>query len=125
LDLKINNMIKIRVDEAYAFDYYSILELKFKNNFITQEILDITKKDLINGLEENLVEKILNSNEYKNLLESNQITFDAVDKAKEDLVTASYVDKCNYKRMLSKKSLQSRFFTNNLIEMKIGYERLK
>ena len=118
-------MIKIRVDEAYAFDYYSILELKFKNTFITQEILDITKKDLINGLEENLVEKILNSNEYKNLLESNQITFDAVDKAKEDLVTASYVDKCNYKRMLSKKSLQSRFFTNNLIEMKIGYERLK
>jgi len=27
--------------------------------------------------------------------------------------------------VLSKKSLQSRFFTNNLIEMKIGYERLK
>jgi len=125
LDLKINNMIKIRVDEAYAFDYYSILELKYKNNFISQEILDVTKKDLINDLGEDLVKEILDSDEYRDLLDSNQITFDAVDKAKEDLVTASYVDKCNYKRMLSKKSLQTRFFTNTLTETKIGYERLK
>ena len=118
-------MIQLTVDEAYAFDYYSILELKFKNGFISKEILNITKKDLISTLGEILVEEILNSNEYKNLLESNQVTFDAVDKAKEDLVTASYVDKCNYNRMLSKKSLQNKFFNTQLSETKIGYERLK
>jgi hypothetical protein len=118
-------MIKLTVDEAYAFDYYSILELKFKNSFISEDILNITKNDLINDLGEILVNEILNSNEYKNLLESNQITFNAVDKAKEDLVAASYVDKCNYNRMLSKKALQNKFFTTKLSETKIGYEKLK
>jgi len=118
-------MVQLTVDEAYAFDYYSILELKLKNNFIPQETLNITKNDLINNLGETLVEEILNSDEYQKLLNSNQITFEAVDKAKEDLVTASYVDKCNYNRMLSKKSLQNKFFNTQLSETKIGYERLK
>jgi hypothetical protein len=118
-------MIKLTVDEAYAFDYYSILSLKYNNGFISEDILQTTKKDLEDSLESDLVETILNSSEYLSLLEANQLTFDAVDKAKEDLVTASYVDKCNYKRMLTKKALQTKFFNNELSETKIGYERLK
>jgi hypothetical protein len=118
-------MIKLTVDEAYAFDYYSILSLKYSNGFISEETLGITKNDLIENLGEEIVETILTSNEYNNIYEANKLTFDAVDKAKEDLVKASYVDKCNYERMLAKKSLQNKFFNSNLSEIKIGYERLK
>jgi hypothetical protein len=118
-------MIKINVDEAYAFDYYSILDLKFKNGYITQEILMNTKIDLINQVGEELFDRIKNSIEYEKLLEANKITFEAVNKAKTDDVLASYVDKCNYSRMLAKKSLQEKFFTTTLTETKIGYEKLK
>jgi hypothetical protein len=118
-------MIKLTVDEAYAFDYYSILSLKNSNGFIPLEVLQTAKKDLDESLGKDLVNEILNSQEYISLLDANKLTFDAVDKAKEDLVKASYVDKCNYERMLAKKSLQNKFFTTDLSETKIGYERLK
>lgn len=118
-------MIKITVDEAYAFDYYSILHLKYDNGYLPPEILQIAKNDLTDSLGEDLVTKILDSNEYNDVYEANKLTFDAVDKAKDDSVPASYVDKCNYKRMLAKKGLQSKFFNTNLSEIKIGYERHK
>jgi hypothetical protein len=118
-------MIKINVDEAYAFDYYSILELKYKNGYIAENLLEQTKNDLYDSVGIELTDIILKSIEYKNLFNSNQITFDAVDKAKTDEVSASYVDKCNYKRMLAKKDLQNKFFNNQLSETKIGYNKLK
>ena len=107
-------MVKISVDEAYAFDYYSILCIK-------KEI----KEDIINHIGAELFNKIINSNEYINLYVSNKKTFDAVDKAKNDDVLASYVDKCNYLRMVNKKYLQTKFFLNELVESKIGYEKIK
>ena len=116
-------MITINVDEAYALDYYSILELKYKMNFISKDILDITKKDLLSQIGENRLKEIFSSKEYKELQESNKITFEAVDQAKTDECLASYVDKCNYKRMLAKKSIQEKFFKLNLTEAKIGYEK--
>jgi hypothetical protein len=118
-------MIKINVDEAYAFDYYSILELKFKNGYISKDVVQCTKDDLCSAIGLELVNTILLSEEYRNLMNANQITFDAVDKAKTDEVTASYVDKCNYQRMLAKKSLQNAFFSTPLSETKIGYDKLK
>jgi hypothetical protein len=118
-------MIKINVDEAYAFDYYSILDLKFKNGYISEEILTNTKLDLIDQVGEKLFYTIKNSIEYEKLLEANRLTFEAVDKAKTDDVLASYVDECNYGRMLSKKNLQEKFFTTSLTETKVGYEKLK
>ena len=118
-------MIKIYVDEAYAFDYYSILNLKFNNGYISEKIIIDCKIDLINQIGKSLFLEIIESKEYRALLNANELTFDAVDKAKTDEVLASYVDKCNYGRMLSKKSLQEKFFTTILTETKIGYEKLK
>jgi hypothetical protein len=118
-------MIKLTVDEAYAFDYYSVLFLKYNNGFIPISVLEIAKKDLEENLGDILVNKILDSQEYKNLLDANILTFNAVDKAKDDSVKASYVDKCNYERMLAKKSLQIKFFNTELSEVKIGYEKHK
>jgi len=118
-------MIKITVDEAYAFDYYSILHLKYNNGYLPLETLQIAKNDLIENLGVEFVETILSSPKYKDVYEANKLTFDAVDKAKDDSVPASYVDKCNYQRMLAKKELQLKFFNTNLSEIKIGYERHK
>ena len=66
---------------------------------------------------------IIKSEEYKNLLLANKKTFKAVDKAKKDLIKASYVDECNYERYLAKKSLQDKFFSTALRETKIGYTK--
>lgn len=118
-------MIKINVDEAYAFDYYSILNLKFNNGYISEKIITECKLNLIDQIGKNLFLEILESEEYYNLLNANELTFNAVDKAKTDDVLASYVDECNYIRMLAKKSLQEKFFTTSLTETKIGYEKLK
>jgi len=118
-------MIKITVDEAYAFDYYSILELKFKKNSIREESINTIKDDLVSQLGIETFNTIINSDEYKQLFDSNELTFNAVDDAKSDKVSASYVDECNYKRMISKKKLQVKFFNGELTETKVGYNNFK
>jgi len=118
-------MIKMTVDEAYVFDYYSILQIKFKNNIVSEANLNVISQDIISQIGEPTFNKVIDSEEYSNLLNANKETFDAVDKAKADDVPASYVDKCNYQRMLAKKDLQERFFSSPLSETKIGYEKYK
>tara|TARA_Y100000034_G_C6748419_1_gene332507 strand:+ start:279 stop:647 length:369 start_codon:yes stop_codon:yes gene_type:complete len=115
-------MIKMTVDEAYAFDYYSILQIKFENDTIQHDTVEIIRHDIISQIGE-VFHEVLRSKEYANLLKANKETFEAVDKAKIDDVLASFVDKCNYKRMLAKKALQERFFSSPLSETKIGYEK--
>jgi hypothetical protein len=117
-------MIKITVDEAYAFDYFSILEIKKKNGSNISNIIEIIENDLVSQIGLEKFRSIKESSEYKKLYISNQETFEAVDKAKNDYVKASYVDKCNYKRMICKKELQEKFFGQNLTEQKMGYEKL-
>ena len=118
-------MIKISVDEAYAFDYMSILEIKKENGNDVEIIINTIKNDLINQLGLDNFNEVINSVEYDRLRNANKSTFDAVDKAKTDDVLASFVDRCNYERMICKKNLQDRFFDTKLSEMKIGYEKLK
>ena len=118
-------MIKISVDEAYAFDYMSILDIKLEMNDSVTNIFNVIKNDLINQIGLEKFNEVVTSEEYKNLKHSNKITFDAVDKAKTDEVLASFVDMCNYERMLCKKKLQDKFFNDKLSELKIGYEKLK
>ena len=116
-------MIKMTVDEAYVFDYYSILKLKLENRYIPESVIKITESDLVEEIGKEKFETVMSSDEFSDLLAANRLTFDAVDKAKTDDVPASYVDKCNYQRMLAKKALQSRFFSSNLTETKIGYDK--
>lgn len=117
-------MIKITVDEAYAFDYYSILKLKKENGSDIDQVINLIESDIINCIGEFKFNLIINSKEYLNLYSSNKNTFDAVDKAKTDQVLASHVDKCNYLRMIHKKELQIKFFSTDLSEVKLGYEKL-
>lgn len=120
-------MINIQVDEAYAFDFLSILYIKSeKNNFSGQpfdnwkKCYDYLKIQIDN---DNLWNNIIFSQEFKNIEIANLKTFDAVERAKSNEVTAQYVDKCNYERYLAKKQFQNKFFPTQITETKIGYEK--
>lgn len=116
-------MIKISLDEGYAFDMLAISLVKsrkapsvaaYKNYF-----------DLVNEIKDQItLEKfsdVIDSEEFNELVDINGQVFDAVDLAKTDAVPASAVDHLNYQRYLCKKKVQEKFFNGELKEQKIGY----
>ena len=111
-------MINLLVDEAYAFDYLSILHVK-KN--INQQVESSWKEcfDYIkNQIGENTMQEIINSKEYHGMIDANQITFDAVEKARYGEITAKEVDKANMLRYEKTCELQKKFFNSNMKEIK-------
>lgn len=115
-------MIFLPVDEAYAFDYLSILHIKFVKGGITKDTFQIAEEHISRQVGDYRYLKIIGSKEYRDLVDANIETFEAVDKAKTNEVTAKYVDDCNYKRMVCKRKLHEKFFGGNLMEQKIGYK---
>jgi hypothetical protein len=111
-------MITLLVDEAYAFDYLSILHVK---KSVNQQVESSWKEcfDYIkNQIGENMMQDIINSKEYHGMIEANQITFDAVEKARYGEITAKEVDNTNMLRYQRKLELQAKFFNNILTEVK-------
>lgn len=112
-------MIKLLVDEAYAFDYLSILDIKKNINQINYTNWEICKENLSYEIGKDTIEEILTSEEYKKMLEVNKLTFDAVEKARYGgNITAKEVDAANLQRHKRKLELQRKFFDNNLTEYK-------
>jgi hypothetical protein len=112
-------MVKISLDEAYAYDLLAICEVKIKKNInnakINYELIFNELQDQIN----NLHLTILSSDEYNNLLDVNEKTFDAVEKARYGTITAKEVDNLNMQRFLYKQKLQLKFFPkSNILEQK-------
>jgi hypothetical protein len=113
-------MINLLVDEGYAFDYLSILEIKSMKN---------GNKEFYNSCKENIIYQIglynfleiESSHEYKNLRQANLNTFDLVDAVKINPCLGKDVDASNYERFLKKIELQKKFFSSNQVETKIGY----
>lgn len=118
-------MITILVDEAYAFDYLAILQLKVDKGYLEQEDINPDIQFVKTQVGPILYDEVVASSVYKQLYAANLKTFDAVDAAKEDKILASEVDRCNYGRSVAKRLLQEQFFGGNLRETKIGYEKLK
>jgi hypothetical protein len=116
-------MITLLVDEAYAFDYLSILEVKKEKYSSNYKTWLNCSNHLQNQFESEKWLSIISSEEYKNMIKANLLTFEAVDKAKTNEVTAQYVDKCNYQRHIAKINFQKKFFNTDLMESKIGYEK--
>lgn len=111
-------MINLLVDEAYAFDYLAILHVKKNVNQNNEKpwkdcFLHIQKQI---GTEK--MTQIIHSEEYSNMIEANQITFNAVEKARYGSIMAKEVDEANMLRYKRKLELQNRFFNNNLVEIK-------
>jgi hypothetical protein len=101
--------IYLLVDIGYAFDYYSVLEIKQKLNLLSSDTLDLVKQDLISQLDKDSFNSIIESKEYKELLDANQKTFDAVELARYGNITAKEVDDCNMLRYNAKIALQRTF----------------
>lgn len=115
-------MINLKVDEGYAFDYLSILEVK--KNLHPSETKTKSYRDcadfLKSQLQYGLFDEIIVSKEYDNLYKSNKKTFDLVDMARNSgPVTAKEVDDANMERFFCKQKLQKKYFGNNLVEEKI------
>ena len=111
-------MINICVDEAYAFDFLSILEIK-KNR---SEQAMINWHNCFNYLKaqlpSDLFTLIINSHEYRDMITINQKTFDAVEKARYGNISAKEVDDVNMERHYAKIALQNKFFPNKITEYK-------
>ena len=116
-------MINLLVDEAYAFDYLSILEVKKQKSSISNDAWAKCYAYLQNQFDNEKWLHMMHSKEYENMIKANQLTFIAVDKAKNNEVTAQHVDYCNYQRHAAKQNFQKKFFTCDLSELKIGYEK--
>ena len=111
-------MINLQVDEAYAFDYLSILHVKKSINSDVEPSWKDCLLHIRNQISITKMEKIINSEEYQRMIEANQITFDAVEKARYGTVSAKEVDEANMLRFKRKLELQKNFFNNNLVEIK-------
>jgi len=115
-------MMYLIVDEAYAFDYLSILDVKvdeIRTSECSESFLRCYRamKDQMSD-----IESIMQSKEYLDLKEANRRVFKLVDKAKRDEVKASEVDCGNYERCKKRKALQDKFFGGGTTEVKVGYE---
>lgn len=113
--------VQLLVDLGFAFDYYSILEIKKDLNLIKQDIIDSIKEHLSQQLTTSSFECIINSKEYKTLLDANKQTFDAVERARYGEISAKEVDDCNMLRYNAKINLQKAFAIDSnesIIEIK-------
>ena len=88
-------MIKINVDEGYAFDFLSILKVKRKANKNINEPYNDCRNSLICQLGYKAFREIEDSTEYQKLIEINELIFQTIDKLKKEKVSAAYVDSLN------------------------------
>ena len=111
-------MISLIVDEAYAFDYLSILEVKKEKlpNSKNLDAFDICAKHIRNQTGEQLFYEIINSPEYNLLFKANEETFEAVEKARYGSISAKKVDDLNMNRYNKKIALQKKFFPNSILK---------
>jgi hypothetical protein len=116
-------MITLKVDEAYAFDYLSILEVK-KTFYPQKDWPEINEciKHIISQIGQDLFDEIYKSKEYHEMVLINSETFKLVDLAKDNKCSAKDVDIYNYKRFKAKLALQNKFFKTIVQETKIGYD---
>lgn len=125
-------MINLQVDEAYAFDYLAILEVKSyktstENKYISYNIFlncknQLNQELLYKGWTKEQIERIYISQEYIDMVNRNNEVFDLVDKVKSGKCSGKDVDNGNFMRYKAKQAFQKKFFTTELKEVKIGYE---
>ena len=111
-------MIYLKVDEAYAFDFLSILEVKKqfnKDNDTYYNCLESIREQI----GDIIFQEVIQSPEYADLVKTNKRVFDYVEDIRNGKkLDAKLVDDANMARYMYKKELQVRFFNNELSEKK-------
>jgi hypothetical protein len=124
---KFNMAMQLEVPEGYYFDYLSILAVKGVKQPDNQNLIQDYMKCFMKAAEqlgEELITKIVNSEEFDNLVLINLDLYDYVDLVKQDKVTGKQVDAKVYERFLAKKALQEKFFPSKpYTEQKFGYDK--
>lgn len=108
-------MINLSVDEAYAFDYLAILEIKKDLSPLAQQTWISCQEYLKQQLDSLLWQSIIESPEYQYLIHINQEVFLAVDAARYGDISAKEVDDKNMQRYYAKKALQEKFFPSKTL----------
>lgn len=112
-------MIDIRVDEAYAFDYLSILSIKATLTENDKKNYNECYQYIFDQLGENIFHSVLVSEEYRFLLLANRVVFDFVSIIRNGgEVTSKELDDANMTRYKCKAALQRKFFNNEVTESK-------
>lgn len=108
-------MLKLIVDEGYAFDYLAIQQIKKDLNDQAAENYKRTY-DVIKGqIYFDSFVTIVTSDEYNELLRVNKILYDYVDKIRAgEVVDGKEVDDCNEMRYRAKQAIQKKFFGTDL-----------
>ena len=123
-------MVKISVDEGYAFDILSIFQVKIHNCTDASKIetskrgFSTLYEELKAQLGQNKLSEIINSKEYDDLYTENQTTFVLVDaiRASNENSIGKDIDLNNLRRFECKRKLQSKFFNTEMVETKTKYE---
>lgn len=116
----------ITLDWGIIFDTLAIIETKNAIRNINNDD-DKTHIKLWNAIASQigirLLEKIVKSKEYKELVKVNLETFKLVDLAQKDDGLAKKVDVSNHLRYIKKVELQKKFFGTEASEIKLGYDK--
>jgi hypothetical protein len=120
-------MIKIEVDESFAYDMLAIAQIKeskLSNDItcgnVTRILLEI--QDQVGPV---LHLNVVASKEYADLKDANLALFNIFDEIKRPDKNECFdikADNLNYRRFECKKALQAKFFPRSAItEVKLGY----
>lgn len=120
--------IPISVDEAAAFDMYSILRVKLARSVSPTllESIALMQTEIKRSIGASLFIHVLESTQYGNLIEVNDQLFTLIDEIKKrgpQMDDAVSVDKLNYERYACKRAIQEAFFKTPLSEVKLGYSK--
>lgn len=113
-------MINLPVDEAYAFDFLSVIDVKRSKSSRDED----TFKELCSVIESqiglDLFRTIMSSNIYSEMIMINQKIYDLIDIIRDEgtHIDAKVVDDANTERYRLKKRLQDQFFMSELAETK-------
>ena len=123
LYLRRNKMIKISLDEAYVYDILSIYAVKIENSKGEKkqkslESFNKLSEEIQNQIGITKHHSIINSSDYFDLKQANKEVFDLVDRAGETSLSKQTAE-ANYKRYIKKVELQTKFFDNQITEVKI------
>jgi len=114
-------MITLEVDEAYAFDFLSIMEVKKMafNDEDSDSAYVVCAKSIKRQVGEELFNKILLSRQYFDLLAINSAQFDLLNHIRAGgEVSADRLDYLNRRRYKLKVDLQTKFFNSPVAERK-------
>lgn len=106
-------MILLPCDEAYAWDYLSILYVKQDNGMPVGSEITRVEVFLAQQLRDFIV--ILSSPPFKRLIAANQRIFDAIELAHQNKISAREVQQINMLRFKAKKALQAKFWPHSVM----------